>query len=297
MTQIWYLEENFKYFYPIQHFTYTSFQYNSLDYFCIYGGYSVIGNNYGIVLYELFRLDIENLEWNWIVTITPVQYPDMSLVQHYNGSIYITNIIDGYAYIAKYNIYSGEIIFLNSVYTSSEILMAVSVDRYIYIGLTNQYFYRIDFNSVDLALENAGQFEYPTSASAVCSFNNGFSYFGGFWYTNLNSIFMLWFDQNNAINWQYTDNYISTKARLSHSFNQINSLLYLFGGKDNNNCFNDLWTFDTDTLIWLFIDTTGNFFSTITSCSGLIWRYFTYMRRWKFFRIIKWYVYLWFFNK
>ena len=258
VNQIWELEQNPKGFNPIQYFVYTSFQYDSLDYFCIYGGESLTGYSNELYLYVLFRLNITNLEWTMLTEIKVEETISKSIMQYYNDSIYLTNIVGNYANIVKYSMDSGILTTVASTeLISNSFLFWIGFDRYIYICLDDKILYRIDLNSLDTTLQEICLNKYPTTQTAICSFGNGFSYFGGFWRVNLNQLVTFQINQTGYYNWWYIDNYTSAKARLSHSLSQINSFLYLFGGKENYIYYNDLWAFDTNKWLWQFTKIAG----------------------------------------
>ena len=241
---LWELEEAFIRFPPLYAYSYTSFEYNSQFYFCLYSGYDINENlNMDILMYNLFRLNITSLKWTSLISIGDNTYfRYTSGIAYYNNSIYVANFYNS-VFLYKYDLDHNQTEYIGKFGSCDHIY---SLNNYFFFATSGMNTFLMDLSSNYSIIELQNNFQISPTFTG---FNNTVCTFSG--YQICNNFSIVNFDDNYMINSSFViGNYISPHSRVFSSLTQINAFFCLFGGIENYVYFNDLWLYDIPNKLW-----------------------------------------------
>ena len=207
---------------------------------------------------------------------TAGEIPEKSILaglEYYGGYLYIAGGDAGSRYLSTFYRYSlksyvWENITSSSTGFSPRYPATAIVGEFLYvifggaIGVVPdpEDIWRVNLTANDWAWE---QVQYSGSISrsdmALALFSEGIYIFGGTNYFNYNELLLLQISPSSStIDLTRIPNYIGPNARVSHSMDLLSSRLYLFGGLDNANYYNDLWAYDPALGLWTIQQSNGD---------------------------------------
>lgn len=181
--------------------------------------------------------------------------PDYSVspvLAYYNSSIYVlySNItVDANTSQAtklhRYNMNKSSWEFI-AEFSKLKIYSGCLIEHHLFFN-TDSNLYRLDL--ITYRLLKLGGSSNLTTYAIACSQNEIYAYSSSIKSTNLLVEFDLNNDRTNFSIISYND-FSYPKVRLSHSLNQINNQLYLFGGENKGKFFGDIWIYNPQLSSW-----------------------------------------------
>ena len=207
--------------------------------------------------FNIYELTLENLLDSSSLNISYTS----KLTVTYNSS-YITMSQDCcmlYMYDLINNAWDS--ISIESLPSGSTILQIWLSEDYFYVSTSANGTYRMNVSDTSYNFTKINLYNYPRINSGQAIINNTLYIFGGIT-TNqsviTNSFIMVNIsNEDNFVVTDLNDFYQYPSIRYGHSIEQINGLLYLFGGFDEN-YLNDLWSFYTTNNTWNSLEITQN---------------------------------------
>ena len=207
----------------------------------------------------LFRLNVTSLQWS---VVTSVNSTDSSAkwIQYYNGTMYISLCRNNEFLLYAYSFINDETQLIKSLPVYQIVTVTFGFSNYL---LIYEYYlnvlYCIDFSLPEINPRYIGTYELSAYQASSSGIGQYFVLFGGYTTSNTNTLSVLYITDDYKIeDLLEISNSISPSPRLSHSMTQINYKLFMFGGYEHDNYYDDLWVYDTVKLEWTFMSTTGS---------------------------------------
>eukprot|EP01080_Neovahlkampfia_damariscottae_P011437 gene11437-4604_t len=214
----------------------------------------------------------ETVEWK---TLDQKIFRSCHQLISYEDSIFLffgeTQVQHLFSYkVGKYNLLTNELVELSPVFSPASRRNHVCVKKenfvYVFGGEYQRYSdgneltkYNLDTNEWNLIyFENTDITPSCRIYHCGCSCSKDIYFFGGEYLTEVQFEELWKLDENEKWNHIEPKSYYNPLGRRYASLESNNEYLYLFGGRNEEKRFNDLWQFNTLTCCWKEISTDGN---------------------------------------
>ncbi|OMJ66509.1 hypothetical protein SteCoe_36618 [Stentor coeruleus] len=257
--------------------------------------FAVAGINIFTSEYQIFILDLQTWKWNEIYSeydklVTRMDF-DLSqvfvFVAYDNGTLMfpVLNKNSPSQDIFFYNVADKEIrkaksYFDGHVASLSNPVGLMFLNRTFIIVFESELVLHCDLSYPNLIWRfSAVPFLIPIQSAVLCYDNYCYT-FGGSISTELTNSLSKWtfMDVFNSTSQMLASKYISPSLRFSHSMEILHGELILFGGKDKDKFFNDIWRYNIKKDTWIPLSPEGNpptpradFSSYIAGDAYIVW--------------------------
>ncbi|OMJ73406.1 hypothetical protein SteCoe_27918 [Stentor coeruleus] len=246
-------------------FAYTSYVEDGHEYFAIFGGESMTGK-----LNDLHVLNMTTFQWEerdlGIKNITTMSF---STMVYYNKCFFLVNGLGSLKYNLILHRFCNDanywVLELSNAMWGRGFISGIVYNEYLYLfsgGYKefSEYIVRVNLKNSAFSFEELVSFNKISIIYFGLVANGNLAYiFGG--YSEKNNMFtneLFSINLDNGLFTTISPRFETPEKRLQASMLVINGELYLFGGRNQDTLYNNMWIFNVESEIWRLETMTGD---------------------------------------